>query len=272
MSREQLPIRKTTSWWALVGIAIIAGAAAWYVHYVARGIALIYDAVDSQSAATATQATERVSLADSLPPLHIPSLEVYTPHGPWVYASKNHALPASYQPRDLVSTSLPFSSADSEAKLAARIVTPLTKLFADAKAAGHDLIISSAYRSVTAQQKMYDSFVAQKGKALADQYVSPPGSSEHHTGLAVDINDDTPLCRSKPEKCSLGGYSAQWLAEHAPSYGFIIRYPAGTQPITGIDYEPWHLRYVGVVLARQLTGADMTLDEFISQVAPGLTR
>ena len=251
---------------------IAAGIGAWYVIYLDRGELLAYDQIASLEANTAHHATIKVTLPGNTAPLFIPSREVFTAHGLWAYVAKNHRQPTGYQPRDLQPTSLPFSSTDSEPKISARIAPTLTRLFRDATADGHNLIISSAYRSTTAQQALYDDFVAKKGVSLANQYVAPAGSSEHHTGLAVDINDDTPLCRSTPEKCSLSGSSAAWLADHAPNYGFIIRYPAGGQPITGIAYEPWRLRYVGIVLAKQLSNADFTFDEFIAQVTPGATK
>ncbi|MFZ1812721.1 MAG: M15 family metallopeptidase [Candidatus Saccharimonadales bacterium] len=271
--RHTLPTpRRSTSWFGVVLLVVIAGIIGWYIFMMHRSIVLAYDSSDVMAEHAATSSLLKLTLPGSDTPLYVPSRDIFASNGAWVYATKNYKLPASYVSTDLQPLTLPFSSSDSEAKISTRIAQPLTQLFAAAKADGHDLIVSSAYRSLAAQHAMYDDFVAKKGKTLADQYVSPPGSSEHHTGLAVDINDNTATCRANPEKCSIGTDSAAWLARHAPDYGFIIRYPAGAQPITGIAYEPWHLRYVGVVLARHLTAAELTFDEFRAQATPGIIK
>lgn len=246
-----------------------AAVAAGYALYTSRGITLAYDAADATLSHAETAAQQKITLPHTTTPLYLADLAMLTDKGLWLYVAKGHPLPASYVPPTLQRLTLPFSSADSQPMLQQRVADQLTELFAEADREGHHLIISSAYRSISDQQKMYDDFVAKKGESLASQYVATPGSSEHHTGLAVDVNDDTSACRADSEKCSLSWTSAAWLADTAPTYGFIIRYPSGAQPITGIAYEPWHLRYVGVSLAKLLTTSELTYDEFIGQVAPG---
>lgn len=259
----------TTSWWTLVLLIISAVAGAGYVLYTARGEAIIYDDIDAMLKRLDDSSYQKVTLPQSSRPLYIPSLSAFQSDGNWVYVAKSQPLPSTFAPHGLSPIELPFSSTDSQPLLRTHVVTQLKKLFAHAQTENYNLIVSSAYRSIDDQKKMYDDFVSKKGATLAKQYVADPGSSEHHTGLAVDINDDSSSCRSDSEKCSLSWSSAAWLADNAPTYGFIIRYPAGAQPITGIAYEPWHLRYVGVILAQQLSASDLTYDEFIEQVAPG---
>ncbi|MFR3560233.1 MAG: D-alanyl-D-alanine carboxypeptidase family protein, partial [Paraclostridium sordellii] len=96
------------------------------------------------------------------------------------------------------------------------------------------------------------------GKKEADKYVAKPGKSEHQTGLAIDVtNEDRWFVKSTDE--------AQWLATNAHKYGFILRYPEGKQQITGVAYEPWHIRYVGEKVAKKIYDEQITLEEFLEK-------
>ena len=128
-------------------------------------------------------------------------------------------------------------------------------------------MISSAYRSVSEQSALLKSYTATLGATTAHEYVARPGTSEHHTGLAVDVDDANAACQADAGRCAISPETAAWLATHAPAYGFIIRYPEGKKAVTGIAYEPWHLRYVGPA-ASTLTEAGLTLDEFVRKVDP----
>ena len=90
-----------------------------------------------------------------------------------------------------------------------------------------------------------------------------PGTSEHQLGLAVDIID-TKLWALEEEQADLPGQ--QWLMEHCHEYGFILRYPTGTTDITGIIFEPWHYRYVGMDIAREIPERGITLEEYLGAV------
>ena len=92
---------------------------------------------------------------------------------------------------------------------------------------------------------------------MAEQWVAIPGTSEHELGLAVDINADKE--RSSNEEVY------NWLAENAWRYGLILRYPQGKEGITGIDYEPWHYRYVGKEVAKQIYEEGITLEEYVGK-------
>ncbi len=85
------------------------------------------------------------------------------------------------------------------------------------------------------------------------------GHSEHQTGLTIDCNDASDSFVGTPE--------AEWLAEHASEYGFIIRYPKGKEDITGYKYEPWHIRYVGKDLAQELDSSGLTLEEYFGIIS-----
>ncbi len=125
--------------------------------------------------------------------------------------------------------------------------------------------IASAYRSKEYQQEIYDSLVEEYGKDYADKVVAPVGCSEHHTGLAIDINikvngtwpsDNNELMEQVEHYKEIHKYLAD--------YGFILRYPDGKEDITGYPYEPWHIRYTGKTVAKIIEKEHYTLEEYLS--------
>jgi len=114
----------------------------------------------------------------------------------------------------------------------------------DAAALGLNLIIASGYRSFQYQKGLYENYVKKDSKALADTYSARPGHSEHQTGLSFDLNPVNDSFAATPQ--------GKWINEHAYLYGFIVRYPKDKTDETGFKYEPWHLRYVGLELAKAL--------------------
>ena len=124
-----------------------------------------------------------------------------------------------------------------------------------AAAEGITLKIISGYRSYSQQTKTYGNYVARDGKEEADRYSARPGHSEHQTGLAMDINS---LQQSFADTAA-----GKWLAEHCAEYGFIIRYTADKEPETGFMYEPWHIRYLGVEMAKAVTESGLCLEEYL---------
>ena len=147
-----------------------------------------------------------------------------------------------------------------------------------AEKAGHPLVMISAFRSIASQKAVFDQNVTMlmsqgqnKEKAIetTKRTMTEPGYSEHHTGLAVDVVDRQ-WYDSYPETVLDHRFGetdgGKWLQAHAREYGFIIRYPEGKQAITQIDYEPWHLRYVGVETATYIEKHQLTLEEFLEQV------
>ena len=129
------------------------------------------------------------------------------------------------------------------------------RLSDDAAKEGLDIYASSTFRSYEDQDRIYNNYVSRDGQEAADTYSSRPGHSDHQTGLAIDVNtiDDA------------FGYTAEsdWLAAHAHEYGFIIRYPEGKADITGYQYEPWHIRYIGVEKATEVYESGLSLEEFL---------
>lgn len=263
--------RPETSWWFLLIFCISALIFGWYVLFIGRGIDLEYIQISELNEKTLSSDIKKIDLGTDLP-LYIPTLSVLRSNQPWMYVTKSTPLPSSYEPSTLTNISVATGASETPMQLRGDVSRQLLKLFAGATTDGYDLMVSSAYRSVADQQQLYESMKKTRGESYADQYVLTPGASEHHTGYAVDITDTSSACKKDSDDCILSPATAAWLEENAPDYGFIIRYPSGKESITGISHEPWHLRYVGVVLARQLTFADLTLDEFIEQVAPGRVR
>lgn len=120
---------------------------------------------------------------------------------------------------------------------------------------GVNIYLSSGFRSYDTQRQLYNDYVNCYGQQAADTFSARPGHSEHQTGLAIDCNIINDSFIGTPE--------AVWLAEHCYEYGFIIRYPQGKESITGYKYEPWHIRYVGVDLARDIYSSGLTLEEYL---------
>lgn len=150
-----------------------------------------------------------------------------------------------------------------------RILEPLEDMIASAKEDGIDLFVDSAFRSVEYQKEIMDKNIKRhldKGygeeaaKMMAEEYVSIPGFSEHHTGLAVDIL--TPSYQVLDNGFAKTD-AAIWLKENAADYGFILRYPKDKTAITGIEFEPWHYRYVGTEHSKYIMYNQLCLEEYL---------
>ena len=123
----------------------------------------------------------------------------------------------------------------------------------------------SAYRSQQEQENIYADSLRQYGADFTARYVAALGCSEHQSGLAVDMALIQPQINFITPEFPRNGV-CQKFRELAPRYGFIERYPQGKQPITGIDHEPWHFRYVGSPHAQLITSEGVTLEEYLEQL------
>jgi len=128
-------------------------------------------------------------------------------------------------------------------------------LCAAAAEEGYSIYMGSNYRSYEEQQELRDNFLNWYGQEYADNYAALPGESEHQTGLAIDCASWSGTFSETQE--------AVWLAEHAHEYGFIIRYPAGKEDITGYEHEAWHIRYVGSRIADEMYKSGQCLEEYL---------
>ncbi len=121
----------------------------------------------------------------------------------------------------------------------------------------------SGWRSLQEQQRIWDDSLMENGRAFTEKYVAIPGHSEHQTGLAIDLGlkqENIDFIRPEfPAEGVCGRFRTK-----APAYGFIERYPSGKEDITGIAYEPWHFRYVGIPHAMIMVREKLTLEEYIS--------
>ncbi|ATF73838.1 MULTISPECIES: M15 family metallopeptidase [unclassified Enterococcus] len=165
-----------------------------------------------------------------------------------------------------------------------RIVSAYEKLADAAKAAGHPLVMVSAYRSVAYQEEIFNANVntlmsqghtKEEAIRITKLTFTEPGYSEHHTGLAVDVVDQNWYQNHTGELLNEGfgdTEGGKWLQAHAREYGFIIRYPKGKHAITQIDYEPWHLRYVGVEVAIYIEEQELTFEEFLEEAKEHIAR
>lgn len=150
-------------------------------------------------------------------------------------------------------------------------------LVAAAKEAGFNMALCSAYRTVSKSAELYQRKVNEflsygyseaEAKTEAAKWVAPPGTSEHHTGLAMDlVSSDYWNYYSDLEHDYEKFDSFKWLYEHCAEFGFILRYPKDKQDITGITYEPWHYRYVGVEAAAYIMENGLCLEEYLELIA-----
>jgi len=183
-----------------------------------------------------------------------------------VLVNKQRALPASYTPDDLVYPDVPFVFKEQieKRKMRKEAADALEQLFAAAADDGVPLAGVSAYRSYATQKVLFDSYVRKDGLEKARTYSAVPGTSEHATGLAIDVTGSDGKCAATD--CFAGTKEAKWLEDHAAEYGYIIRYPQGKEAITGYQYEPWHIRYVGKEIAQAVTSQGVTLEEYFNVV------
>lgn len=154
--------------------------------------------------------------------------------------NKTYSLPETYNPG--------IASACSKA---------FNKMKAAAKKDGVSIWISSSFRSYKSQKKLYEAYCERDGSAAADRYSARPGHSEHQSGYAIDVNSASTVAYQSTYK-KVG----EWLKANCADFGFIIRYPEGKEGITGYQYEPWHIRYVGTDLAKTIMNSGLTLEEY----------
>lgn len=184
-----------------------------------------------------------------------------------VLANKDFSLQPTYTPPDLVRPNVTFSFGEQQvekAQLRKDAAKGLEEMFAAANKDGKKLFAVSGYRSYKRQQEVFQAEVNAKGDQKAREAVAYPGTSEHQTGLAMDISSEsqsyalTEAFGNTPE--------GKWLQENAHNYGFILRYMKGREDITKYQYESWHYRYVGKDAATIIYKNNWTLEEFFEQV------
>jgi len=139
---------------------------------------------------------------------------------------------------------------------------------------GFNIFVASGYRSVQLQETNYNNtlqsyidqgYSQEESKRLTEEYLTQPGHSEHHTGLAIDILDSEWSAAGRGLEVAFETQeSQQWMIDTMADYGFILRYPEGKEDITDIQYEPWHFRFVGRENAQFMTEHNLVLEEYIA--------
>ncbi len=177
--------------------------------------------------------------------------------------NKKRRLTSDYIPPELVQITVSSQHSGQNNQVRADILPNLETMFSDAKNAGHNLTITSAYRSYSTQEVLFNNYASQYGYEKAATFSAFAGASEHQTGLVVDIGSLNNMSLNFESAFGTTNEGI-WLANNAHKYGFILRYPDGKQDITTYMYEPWHFRYVGVELATYLYENNLTLEEFFN--------
>ena len=157
-------------------------------------------------------------------------------------------------------------------KVDSRCYDSLRQMLADCKAAGNDPVICSSFRTAEGQTKLFNNAVKkytdrgysyEEAYKLAAKGTAIPGTSEHQLGLAVDI---VSYSNWNLNESQLKTSTQQWLMKNSYKYGFILRYPTGKSNITGIIFEPWHYRYVGIEAATAIYESGCCLEEYLQNL------
>lgn len=198
--------------------------------------------------------------------LYIPDrFVVSNPTSILTLVNKKYALPSDYIPANLVVPNIPYAFKEYDPKKLMRkdAATALEELFRKAKQDNIKIHGISGYRSYARQDAIFTFNVQKKGLEAANQFSAKPGESEHQTGLAIDLT--SPSVNYILTQGFGDTKEGKWLKENAPLFGFIIRYPKGKESITGYQYEPWHIRYVGISAAKYISGQNITLEEYLGK-------
>ena len=210
-------------------------------------------ATDGQQAVIDEQQTEpaeeETTYPDGRPKIDINSWE-------FILANADNSI-AEYEPPELVTL--------EDQRFDSRIVDALASMTADARSAGIQVFLSSGYRSYSEQaanfRRVCENNGITDGKDSAGFYITmPAGCSEHQTGLCCDITD---YYRPTKNRDLENTETYQYLKQHCTDYGFIVRFPDGKESETGVMYEPFHFRYVGVEAAKYIMENDLTLESFL---------
>ena len=170
-----------------------------------------------------------------------------TSKGTAMLVNKFYTLSSGYEPEEIVSISNWYAYANNS--INKEVYDQFKKMFNAAKKEDLKIIINDSYRSYSDQEETYEKY--------GDEYAARPGSSEHNTGLAIDVV--SPSSNGDPFKDTA---EHAWLQEHAHEYGFILRYPENKEYLTGYAYESWHYRYLGVELATKVYESGLTYEEY----------
>lgn len=177
-----------------------------------------------------------------------------------ILVNKDNPLSKNYIPKNLV---LANSQYKENILVNKKVFYAFKKMKSAAKKYGYDFDIMSGYRNYSYQENIYNKSLEEKGYVYTFRSIAKPGTSEHQTGLAIDI------CFYRNNHCYIeheleNAPELTWLINNSYQFGFILRYPQNKEDITGYNYEPWHYRYVGS-LAKYLTKNKLTIEEYFKK-------
>lgn len=209
---------------------------------------------------------EQVSGSNAAEPAMRKDISLLWEEQPWlILVNKEHKLPEDYE---VTLMKLP----DGTNRAAEIAYQPLCDMLKAGRKAGLQFEVCSSYRSVERQQELLDEDInalVKKGYTYQEAYdevtmeTMPPGYSEHATGLAFDIVAlDYQMLDARQKNTD----ENKWLLAHCAEYGFILRYPEDKEEVTGISYESWHFRYVGVEAAEYIMEKGITLEEYLEEL------
>ena len=263
--------KRTKLYMSVIGLVLLVVLLGGFMLSRKKDTTTVASGATKSSQSTTPAAKVQVKLPGAKP-IDALAEDYIQPTSTWVVVSKDYPLSdQKYYPSDLVLTELPARSDKSiPEKSVRKVIEPaLVAMFTDAKAAGNDIMIASAFRSYDLQQTYFTSYSKSYGEEAANKFSARPGQSEHQTGLALDIAYQNRDCYL--DICFGQKQAGQWLAANAYKYGFILRYPSDKTEITKYQYEPWHFRYVGKPLAEALRESGLTLDEARPYLQSALT-
>ena len=174
-----------------------------------------------------------------------------------VLVNKYHKLDENYEPSDLTIIDSKYASGTQKLRKEAQI--KFEEMASDMAKENLKIYAGSTYRSYTYQKGLYDRYVKKDGFAAAETYSARSGYSEHQLGLAVDIVND------KWDYLSENDKEYDYLVKNSYKYGFILRYPRGSEYVTGYMFEDWHFRYLGIEFATKVFNSGLTYDEYIAR-------
>lgn len=231
----------------------------------AMGVGVATTAASVEHGAPLSVVPEPASRAMHAAPALEPAYDIVTASSVTVLVNKRIPLdPATYVPEPLVALGDLDVPSINEHSLREDAANAVREMFAAAAAVGHELDMTSGYRDYDLQKELYDSYTAEQGAPTADETSARPGFSEHQTGLAADISDPEAAPDCILDACFGDTAAGEWLVENSWQYGFILRYPADMEHITGYSYEPWHFRFIGVDAAADFHESGFaTYEEFL---------
>ncbi len=177
-----------------------------------------------------------------------------------ILVNKTNTVTKNYRPENLTIPNVKFIYyADPKVKqMESKAAEALESLFQAASKDNITLLAVSGYRPYEYQRGLYNN--DKQSSNNTDKYLAKPGTSEHQTGLAMDVLSDE---YSSLDEGFVNTKAYEWLKENCYKYGFIIRYPKEKEDITKYNFEPWHIRYVGITHSKEITNKNLTLEEYL---------